>query len=318
MGGGHRRPAHVCHHFSSRRREDDPDRKAAALRPGDRAGRERARPPQPPQHHLRLDADGTRTRDLDHFHRAPVPLSGPDHQPAGYPRSPGLLRRYLPHARRGRLGRHGAGRRQGHRAADPQAVRSLPQAGHPDLHFHQQAGSPGPRTARTAGRDPDRTGHGARPGQLAPGRRPRLPGRGRPAERGRVPVRPDGAQRARSPRDPPQLRLCALARPVEPRQAEASPGRVGAARRVGDRIRSTPGDRRGADAGVLRQRPDQFRRAPVHGRLCGVRPSPTALPQPGRDRGPQRSPVLGVHLQDTGEHEPQAPRQRGLPAHLLR
>ena len=55
-------------------------------------------------------------------------------------------RGHLPHADGGRRRGDGAGRRQGHRGADPEAVRGLPPARHPDRHLHQQDG---PRGAAT-------------------------------------------------------------------------------------------------------------------------------------------------------------------------
>ena len=67
-------------------------------------------------------------------------------QPARHAGPRGLLRGHLPHAHRRRFRGHGDRRRQGHRGADPQAVRGLPAARHPDHHLHQQDG---PRGAAT-------------------------------------------------------------------------------------------------------------------------------------------------------------------------
>ena len=55
---------------------------------------------------------------------------------------------YLPHADRGRFGDHGDRRRQGHRAADAQAVRGMPDALGADHHLHQQGRSRGALAVR--------------------------------------------------------------------------------------------------------------------------------------------------------------------------
>jgi peptide chain release factor 3 len=60
------------------------------------------------------------------------------------PRSPRLLRGHLPGADRRRRRGDGARRRQGHRAADAQAVRGLPRSRAAAAHLHQQVGPPGP------------------------------------------------------------------------------------------------------------------------------------------------------------------------------
>ena len=61
------------------------------------------------------------------------------HHPARHPGSPGLQRGHLPHALRGRQRGDGDRRRQGHRGADPQAVRGVPAAPTSDHHLRQQA-----------------------------------------------------------------------------------------------------------------------------------------------------------------------------------
>ena len=112
-------------------------------------------------------------------------------QPARHAGPRGLLRGHLPHADRGRLRRHGDRRRQGHRGADPQAVRGLPAARHPDPHLHQQDGPREPRPVRPARRDREDAGARHRAGELAGRPRPRFRrhhrgrGRRRAAGRGR-------------------------------------------------------------------------------------------------------------------------------------
>ena len=76
------------------------------------------------------------------------------HQPRRHPGSLRLLRGHLPGAHRGRRRRHADRRRQGPRAADPQAVPGVPPPRHPGHHRDQQVGPPGPDAAGTARRDP--------------------------------------------------------------------------------------------------------------------------------------------------------------------
>ena len=88
-------------------------------------------------------------------------------QPARHARPRGFRRRHLPHAVGGRLRRHGHRRRQGHRAAHAETVRSLPAARHPDHHLHQQDGPRKPRPLRDPRRDRAEAGAGHRADHLA-------------------------------------------------------------------------------------------------------------------------------------------------------
>ena len=101
--------------------------------------------PNGSRRHQRLDGAGTPARHLDHHQRAAVHLRRPAHEPAGHARPQRLQRGHLPDAPGGRFGGHADRQRQGHRAADHQAVSGLPDARHSDRHLHQQAG---PRGAR--------------------------------------------------------------------------------------------------------------------------------------------------------------------------
>ena len=94
-------------------------------------------------------------------------------------------RGHLSHAHRRRQRRHGAGRGQGHRAADPEAVRGLPAARRADHHLHQQARPRRARPVRAAGRDRAPLALDAAPGELADRHGPRLPRHLRPVRRPR-------------------------------------------------------------------------------------------------------------------------------------
>ncbi len=87
------------------------------------------------------------------FERAFEGVGGHHLQPARHAGPRGLFRRHLSHADRGRLRRDGDRRRQGHRAADAQAVRGLPAALGADHHLRQQGRPRGARRLRHARRD---------------------------------------------------------------------------------------------------------------------------------------------------------------------
>ena len=135
------------------------------------------------------------------------------------------------------------------------------------------------------------------------------------AGRGRAPVRPHGAQRDHGARDvyarwttrrwPEQLdenelgRLRADVELLDGLGIDFDAELVLAGR---------------ADAGLFWQRADQLWGAAVPGWFRGTRPAAAALPQRCRANpaGPAR--LLGLRVQDPGQHEPQPPRQRGLSA----
>ena len=197
--------AHLRDHLASRRRQDHADRKAAAVRrrhPAGRAGQGQGRAPQ---HPLRLDEDRARARHLGRHLGDDLRVRRPGLQPARHAGPRGLLRRHLPHADRGRFRGHGDRRRQGHRAADAEAVRGLPAARHPDHHLHQQDGPREPRPLRAAGRDRKDAGARHRADDLAGRPRPRFPRHLRHRQRRRAPAgrrrRQDrrGASRSTSP-----------------------------------------------------------------------------------------------------------------------
>ena len=97
----------------------------------------------PAARRLRLDGDGAAARHLDQRRGARVRARRAPRHAARHAGPPGLQRRHLPHAARRRQRRDGARRRQGHRAADAQAVRGLPRARPAGAHLHQQARSAG-------------------------------------------------------------------------------------------------------------------------------------------------------------------------------
>ena len=186
-----RAPAHLRHHLASGRRQDHADRKAAAVRRRDPARRPRQGQAQPPLHPVRLDGDRAGARHLGRHLGDDLRIRQPGLQPARHAGPRGLLRGHLPHADRGRFGRDGDRRRQGHRGAHPQAVRGVPAARHPDRHLHQQDGPREPRSVRSARRDREDAGARHRAGELAGRPRPRFRrhhrgrGRRRAAARGR-------------------------------------------------------------------------------------------------------------------------------------
>ncbi len=100
-------------------------------------------------------------------------------QPARHAGPRGFLRRHLPHAHRRRFRGDGDRRRQGHRGADPQAVRGLPPARHPDHDLHQQDGPRGARAAGTDRRDRRPASARMRPHELAGRHGAELQGRAR-------------------------------------------------------------------------------------------------------------------------------------------
>ena len=100
-------------------------------------------------------------------------------QPARHAGPRRLQRGHLSHAERGRRRRHGDRRREGDREPDPQAVRGLPPARHPDHHLHQQDRPRGARSARAARRDFVRAGARPDPADLAGRHGRRFPRRAR-------------------------------------------------------------------------------------------------------------------------------------------
>ena len=72
-----------------------------------------------------------------------------------------------------------------------------------------------------------------------------------------------------------------------------------------------------SDAGVLRQRPAQFRRARSHRRACRIR---AAAARPGGGQAPGRGGRAQddrLRVQDPGQHGSEPPRPHRLHAHLL-
>ena len=153
----HRRPAqgggpapHLRHHFPPRRGQDHADGEDAALRRRHRAGRRRPRPQGAARRRLGLDGRRARARHLDHLGGARVRALRLQGHAARHARPQGLLRGHAAHAARRRQRGDGDRRRQGHRDADPQAVRGVPQQGPADVDVRQQAGPAEPRPVRAA------------------------------------------------------------------------------------------------------------------------------------------------------------------------
>ena len=198
----HRRPAqgggpapHLRHHFPPRRGQDHADREDAALRRRHRAGRRRPRPQGAARRRLGLDGRRARARHLDHLGGARVRALRLQGHAARHARPQGLLRGHAAHAARRRQRGDGDRRRQGHRDADPQAVRGVPQQGPADVDVRQQAGPAEPRPVRAVRRDRARAADPRGAGQLADRRRRPLQGRLRPAPEPGAALRAHPAQR---------------------------------------------------------------------------------------------------------------------------
>ena len=149
----HLAATHLRHHFASGRGQDHADGEAPALRRRHPAGRRGQGARRAAARALRLDEGGARARHQRDRLGDDVRVGGTDVQPAGHAGPRGLQRGHLPHADRRRLGGDGHRRRQGHRGTDAQTVRGVPAPGRADHHVHQQAGSRGPRSLRSARRD---------------------------------------------------------------------------------------------------------------------------------------------------------------------
>ena len=171
--------AHVRDHQPPRRRQDDADREVPALRRRRATRRCGQGPRGTPCGDVGLDGAREAARHLDQLDRPAVPVSRPRREPARHARAQGLLRGHVPCARRRRRRRDGARHGQGHRVADAQAVRGLPQPTPAGAHVPQQVRPPRPRAARAARRDraPDRpppdAGHVAGRHRRRPARRRR-------------------------------------------------------------------------------------------------------------------------------------------------
>ncbi len=256
--GRSRAPPHVRHHFPPGRRQDHADRETAAVRRRDRAGRRGARPQDRSACRLRLDGHRARARHLGHLGRGRVRSRRASPDAARHAGPQGLQRRHLPHAVRGRRRRDGDRRRQGHRVADPQAVRGLQAAPPAGADLHQQARPAEPRSVRPARRDRARARHSRGADELADRQRRSLPRRLRSAERHRPLLRAQGARApgagATSAR--PTIRS---SRSCWARSLEAPGRRDLAGHRRGHDVRSPGLSRLPPHAGVLRQRAVELR-----------------------------------------------------------
>src|SRR5579862_4658493 len=167
---------HIRHHLASRRGQDDADGEAAPVRRRGAARRFGDGAQIGPGRDLRLDGTRAQARHIDQFHGAPVRLRRLPPEPARHARPQGFLGGYVPRPDRRGRGGDGHRRRQGHREPDQETVRGLPPPRRAHLHFHEQAGPPRARSARSPGRTGKRARHRRVPGELAPRRRPGFPG----------------------------------------------------------------------------------------------------------------------------------------------
>ena len=160
-------PPHIRDHLAPGRRQDDADGEAASLRRRDPARRRGQGEEEPHSLALGLDEHRTRARHLRRHLGDDLRIWRPRLQPARHARPRGLRRRHLPHADGGRRGGDGDRRRQGHRAAHAEALRSLPPARHPDHHLRQQDGPRKPGSVRNPRRGGGEAGARHRPDDLA-------------------------------------------------------------------------------------------------------------------------------------------------------
>ena len=173
-------PAHLRHHLASGCGQDDVDREAAAVRRRDPARGRSQGQGQPAPDAVRLDGHRARARHLGRHVGDDLRTCGLRLQPARHAGPRGLLGRHVPHPVGGGLGRDGDRRRPRHREPDPQALRGLPAARHPDRHLRQQDGSGNPRSLRSPRRDREGAGPRYRTRDLADRPGPRLRGHLRP------------------------------------------------------------------------------------------------------------------------------------------
>ena len=207
---------------------------------------------------LGLDGAGASARHLDQLDRAAVPVPGPCRQPPRHARPQGLLRGHLPGARRRRRRGDGPRQRQGHRGADPQAVRGLPHPTATGADVPQQVRPPRPRAAGAARRDrgADRVAPDA--GDVAgwPGRRSARCHR--PTRRHLHPLRPHRTGRVAGARAD---RRCRRRGRHRGRPLADGHRRAGVARCRRRRRRRAVVPRRRLDAGLRRIGTHQLRRA---------------------------------------------------------
>ena len=251
-----RAPANLRDHLPPGRRQDDADRKDAALRRRDPARRRSARQGQPSPDPFRLDGHRARARHLGRHLGDDLRIRRLRLQPARHAGPRGLFRGHLPHADRGRFGGDGDRRRQGHRGAHPQAVRGLPAARHPDRHLHQQDGPRDARSVRPARRDREDAG--------ARHRAARLDGRARPRARRRLRHSPQDVARARQGRGRDaglgSRRPGDLGDAARTRARRGDGGNDARGRRLPP-LRQAGVPRGASDAGAVRQRAEGIRRA---------------------------------------------------------
>ena len=305
---------HLRDHLPPGRGQDHADREAPAVRRAARRGRRRGRQAHPPGRHVGLHGDRAPPRDLGLLHGAALRARRGRAEPARHPRPPRLLRGHAARAQRGRRRGHAARRGARRGAADAAALRGRARPRHPAADVHQQVRPPGHGAAGDARPRGVRAGHRAGRGDLA-GRDPRrLPRRRRPLH-GRVPPvhahpgRSDGRTRG----DPD---AGAGARP-RGRRVEHRAGGARAPGRRGRAVRRRRVLARRLHARLLRLGGLELRRAPAAGGRRAPRPGAAPSRDARRRPAADRRAVLGARLQGPGQHGPQAPRPRRLPARVL-
>ena len=187
-----------------------------------------------------------------------------------------------------------------------------------DHHLRQQARPAGPRSLRPAAGDRARARHPRRAAQLADRQRRPLPRRVRPGHAGDPALRAGARRRLSGPGAHDQRRRSAARAAARREPARDADQRHGAHRRRRHEVRPGRVPGRPPDAGVLRQRARQLRPGGDPRRPGDAGAAAAAAAGRGRRAcRAGRARLLGVRLQDPGEHEPQAPRPGGVRAHLL-
>ena len=192
---------------------------------------------------------------------------------------------------------HGDRRRQGHRGAHAQAVRSLPAARHPDRHLHQQDGSREPRSVRTPGRDREDAGARHHADDLADRARARLRRHLRHRDR-----RDAADLRRRQDGRPPAARSCRTRRQESDAGCRRDRRRTDAGQRPLPAVRFPVVPRGASDAGVLRLGLEEFRR---QGSARRARELRAAAAPAGRRQAKDRSARKRddrLRVQDPGQH----------------
>ena len=262
---------------------------------------------------LRLDGDGAAARHLDQRGGARVRARRAPRHAARHTRAPGLQRRHLPDAARGRQRRHGARRGQGHRAADAASCsRSAARA----------ACRCSPSSTSWISPRSIRSSCSIRSSACSASRRRRSTGRSATA-----PPSPGSTTSTPAPCCSTNAARAGIARSRSRwriRTIRKSERLIGADRQ--HRLIEAAGMIQGAGTRFDLEAYRQERQTPVFfgsalndfgvepflRALHDARAQPGPTPERRRADSAHRSRLLRVRVQDAGEHEPASPRPRGV------